>query len=125
MSEKVRRILGVRVPGLLSVAAAVVERIAMEAVGAGLGDDVHHSACILPILRSVVAGLNAEFLERIGKGKGLIDVGVLIYIVTAVELVTHHILARAVGRNSNRSRKRLGEALIGATVGRGDRTRRQ
>jgi hypothetical protein len=37
VGEKIGRILREWIPGLLGVAAAIVERIAMEAVGAGLG----------------------------------------------------------------------------------------
>src|SRR6185369_11898475 len=40
--------------------------------------------------------------------------------VAAVKLVTDHVLARAVGRDSNRTRKGLGKSLVGAAVGRGN-----
>ena len=97
----------------------------MKVVTAGLGDDVDHRARVLSVLGGVVTGLHTEFLQRIRKGEGLVDVGVLVHIVAAVELVTHHVLARAVGRNRDCAGKGLGESLVGAAVGRVDRTWRQ
>lgn len=75
-----------------------LEQIPVEVVGARFGDHVHHATRILPVLRAVIARLYAELLERVGERKWLIDVGVLVYVVTAVELVADGILAGAIGR---------------------------
>src|SRR5262252_6737268 len=65
------------------------ERSAVELVGARFGDDVDDSSGILPVLRAVVAGLHAELEQRDGHGKRLIDVGVLVHIIAAIELIIH------------------------------------
>jgi len=44
VGEKIGRILREWIPGLLGVAAAIVKRIAMEAVGAGLGLGSNHGS---------------------------------------------------------------------------------
>ena len=90
----------------------------MKIVGAGFGDDIHYRSGVLPVFRTVVTGLDAELLKRVGKRKRLIDVSVFVYVVSAVELVADHILARAVGRNRDGPGKRLCRALVGASIGR-------
>src|SRR5215475_14282014 len=83
------------------------ERVAMKAVGPRPRHDVHDSSGVLPVSRAVIAGLHAEFLERVRHGEGLIDVGIFVHVIAAVELVTNHILPRAVGRNRHSARKGL------------------
>ena len=60
----------------------------MKLIRARLRDDVDHATGILSVLSAVVLGLDAEFLHASGNGKGRVDVGVLIHIVTAIEPVT-------------------------------------
>ena len=69
--------------------AIELESIAVEIICAGLGDNVHDAARVGAIFRAVVAGLYAEFLERVRERKGLIDVGVFVDIVTAVKLIAN------------------------------------
>src|SRR4029077_14777863 len=73
------------------------EGIAVEIVGAGLGDDVHDAARVGAVFRAIVAGLDAEFLQGVGERKGLIDVRVFVNVVATVKLVANRILAGAVG----------------------------
>src|SRR5437660_7554922 len=63
------------------------EPISMEIIGAGFGDDVNNAARVRSVLRAGVAGLHAEFLKSVRERKGLIDVGVLVHVIAAVELV--------------------------------------
>src|SRR5207244_4391842 len=72
------------------------EGVSVETVCARLGDDVNDAARVGAVLRAVVAGLDAEFLERVGERKGLIDVGVFVHVVAAVELVADGILAGSI-----------------------------
>src|SRR5262249_60023932 len=99
--------------------------IAVEAVRAGLGYDVDYSPGILAVRRAVIAGLNAEFLKRVRHGKRLVDVGVLVNVVTAIQLVADLVLPRPIRGNGHRPREGLGRALVGAAAGRVDRTRYQ
>ena len=79
-----------------------LKHVAVILLGAALGDDIDHGAGVLAVLRAVVVGLYAEFLQRIGHGERLIDVGVLVHVVAAVEHVVGLAHKRAVGRNGNR-----------------------
>ena len=94
-----------------------LEDIAVEIVGTGLGDDVDDATGILTVLGAVVAGLDAEFLESIGKRKRLIDVGVFIDVIAAIELVTDGVLPGAVRRVGHGPRKGFCGTLVSATVG--------
>ncbi len=76
----------------------------MVLIGPGLGNDIDDAARVLPILSSVVAALNAELLERIGKREGCIYIGVLIDVIAAVEQEVCLIGARAVDGDENRDR---------------------
>src|SRR6266568_703050 len=104
----------IRIPasGVEHSIAQKFKRIAVEFIGAGLRHYVHYASGVLPKGRAVIAGLDAEFLERIRKREWLIDVGVFIHEIAAVELVTDLILARAVRRNGHASGKRLGITLV-------------
>src|SRR5262249_29634322 len=61
--------------------------VTMQSIRAGACDNVYYPARILSVFRAVVAGLYAEFLKSVRKGKWLIDIGVLIHIVAAIQLV--------------------------------------
>src|SRR5260370_27482887 len=95
----------------------------MKAVGAGLCDYVHNPTGVFSILRAVVGGLHAEFLQGVRKRKRLVDVGVLIYIVAAIELVADRILAGTVYGVCQPARKRLGGALVSSPAARADGAR--
>src|SRR5689334_7830945 len=45
-----------------------LKRVPMETVRAGLGNDIDYAPGVLAILRTVIAGLHAEFLKRVGEG---------------------------------------------------------
>ena len=47
--------------------------------------------------RAVAVRLHAEFLESIGHREWLVDVGVFVDIVSAVQLIADHVLPRAIG----------------------------
>ena len=63
--------LVVRVEGVQVGIAKVIEGVAVEVVGAGLGDGVDLTACGLPELDGVVGGLSLELLD----GVDGVDVG--------------------------------------------------
>ena len=73
----IREIIG----GIQIGIAHILEQVAVILIRAALGDDIHHPACILAILRVVVVGLDAELLHSVGHRKGQIDVGVFVYVV--------------------------------------------
>src|ERR1700676_425473 len=84
----------------------------MERVAAGLSNDIDDTARVLTIFSVVVAGLDAEFLERVWKRKWLVDVGVFVDIIAAVEHEVRIGGARTVYRHGNRRREGLGQPLI-------------
>ena len=98
------------------------EGVSVETVCARLGDDVNDAASVGAVLRAVVAGLDAEFLERVGERKGLIDVGVFVHVVAAVELVADGILAGSICGESDGPGESLGGTLIGTSIRRVDRS---
>ena len=98
------------------------EGVSVETVCARLGDDVNDAARVGAVLRAVVAGLDAEFLERVGERKGLIDVGVFVHVVAAVELVADGILAGSICGESDGPGESLGGTLIGTSIRRVDRS---
>src|SRR4029077_471988 len=57
--------------------------------------------------------------------KGLIDVGVFINVVAAVELITDRVLSSPVGRKRHCARKGLGCPLVRTSIGGVDRSRHQ
>ena len=116
---------GKEVLSIESRIAYKLEGIAVEAAGAGLGDDIYHAAGILSVFRAVVAGLHAEFLERVRERKRLIDVGVFVHVIAAIELVADGVLPRAVGRIRHGTGKGLRRSLVGASVGGVDGPRHQ
>ena len=85
----------------------------MPLVGAALGDDVHHAAGVLAVLRSVVVGLNAEFLNGVRHGERHVDVGVLVDVVAAVKHVIGLADECSVGRDGNDHGEGLGISLVG------------
>ena len=81
-------------------------------VGAALGHDVDYATGVPTVLCRVAARLHAEFLKRVGIREGLVDVGVNVRVVGAVEPVTGLIRSRPVGVHQHSARKGLGIALI-------------
>ena len=109
--RQTRRQGGKEVPGVENRIAQELKRIAVEFIGAGLRNNVDDGPRVLPVLGGVIAGLNAEFLERIREWKRLVDIRVLINVVAAIQLVADLVLPRAVGRNRQRP------AFAGAPAG--------
>src|SRR5271165_4709096 len=67
------------VVGSRSGVAVVVESVAMEGVGAGLGDGVHEARCAAAVSRRVGRDSHLEFLDRVfseGVGHPLTPAGV-------------------------------------------------
>jgi len=95
-----------------------LERVAVQRVASGLGDDVYNAAGVAAILGAIVAGLYAELLERIREWERLVDVGIEIVVVGAVEPEADLVLARAVGGNGHDARKCFRVALIHIVGGR-------
>ncbi len=93
-----------------------LKRVSVETVRTGLRDDVDDAAGILPVFRAVVAGLHAELLKRVGEREGLVDIGVLVHIVSAVEQVANGVLSRTIGRISHGAGEGLGGSLIRAAI---------
>ena len=94
-----------------------LEEIAVEGVGAGFGDGVDDSAGVSAVAGGVVGGLDAELLEGVGEGEGLIDVGVDVVIGGAVEVEAGLVGAGAVGGDGDGDGDGLVLALVGS-VGR-------
>src|SRR5262249_29464819 len=95
--------------------AQKLETISVKLIRSGFGYHIDDAACVFPRFCAVVACLQAKLLQRIRHGKWLVDVGVLIDVVAAIELVADLILARTVGDDSHGARKRLRRPLKRAT----------
>jgi hypothetical protein len=76
--------------------ANIFEHVAVELVGSCLGNDVHRAAGLAAELCAVVARLHTEFLQYIGKRERLIDIGVSVHVLRAIELKVDLILPRSV-----------------------------
>ena len=92
--------------------AQELKRVAMKTAAAGFGDDVDHRAGALTVRGLVVAGLNAEFLYRVGKRERRIDVGHFIHVVAAVQEVVRLVRQRSVRGGDDRGGKCLPGALV-------------
>ena len=92
--------------------AQELKRVAMKAAAAGFGDDVDHRAGALTVRGVVVAGLNAEFLYRVGERERRIDVGHFIHVVAAVQEVVRLVRQRSVSAGDDRSRECLPISLV-------------
>ena len=113
-----RRLGVAEVVGCIQVSVAdVLEEIAVPLVGSGLGDYVDDAAGVLAVLCAVVAGLDAELLERVRHGEGRADVGIFVDVIAAVEQVVGLIGTGAVSRDGEDAREGLLIPLIGALVG--------
>ena len=73
--------------GVEVAVAQVLKRVAMELLAARLADDVDDRAGALAVFRVVVAGLNAELLQRVWERERSGDVGHLVRVVAAVQHV--------------------------------------
>src|SRR5262245_110190 len=91
-----------------NLVADKLESITMKTVSPRPRYYVHHRPRVLSVFCAVVAGLNTEFLQSVRHREGLIDVGILVNVVAAVERIADHVLPRAVGCNRHRSWKGLG-----------------
>ena len=99
-------------PGVEVAIAQELKRVAMKTAAAGFGDDVDHRAGALTVLGVVVAGLNAEFLHRVGERERRIDVGHFIYVVAAVQEVVRLVRQRSVGAGDHCGGKCLPITLV-------------
>ena len=88
----------------------------MQAIRAGFGHHVYHSGRGLPVLRAVVAGLDAELLQRIWHRQRLIYIAQDILTMHPIKPVTHVIGAPAVDRDGHGAWECLGRPLV-ASVG--------
>src|SRR5256885_3572484 len=93
------------------------ERCTVQRVSSRFGDHIHDCARILPVFRTVITCLDAEFLKRIRVRKRLIDIGVLVYVVAAIELITDLVLPRTIHIKSDRSGESFSRALVSPTAG--------
>src|SRR6185369_16084471 len=84
-----------------------LKRVTMKLVCAGFRDHVHHSARVLTILCTVVARLDAEFLQCVRHWKWLVDVRVFVKVVAAIKLIACLVLARTICHHRDCTRKRL------------------
>ena len=113
--ERIFRV-GKVVAGIEGPVAHKLERIAVPLVGARLGDDVHHRAGIVAILRVKAVGLDAELLQRVGEGEGKVDVAHQVFVVAAVQVVADLIRPGAVNCDRFLAGNLLGVALQRAGV---------
>src|ERR1035437_8904592 len=90
--------------------------VAMELACAGLDDDVDHRSCALPEFSIVVAGLNAELLQRVREWKRRIGVGHFIHVVAAVQKVILLGGERSVGTGDYSNGKCLSTSLVGSVA---------
>ena len=83
---------GKEILGVEDWIAHKLKHIAVELVAARTGDNIHHAARALAVLRAVVAALYAEFLQGVGKRKWLVYVRVFVNVISAIELIAQPIL---------------------------------
>ena len=83
--------------------AQVLERPAVKAVGARARDDVDDGAGVVAVGGAVVAGLDAEFLQRVRKREALVLLEIRVRVARAVEPVGVLPLTGAVGRDAHRA----------------------
>src|ERR1035437_7798356 len=102
--------------GVEESTAQELKYVAMELAGAELDDDVVHRACALPELGVVVAGLNAELLQRIREWKRRIGVGHFIHVVAAVQKVILLGGECSVGTGDYGNGKCLSASLVGSVA---------
>ena len=108
------------VGGIEDAVADELEEITVEGVGAGFGDGVDDGTGVSAVAGGVVGGLDAELLESVGEGEGLIDVGVDVVIGGAVEVEAGLVSAGAVGGDGDGDGDGLVLTLVGSIVGRLD-----
>ena len=95
--------------------AEELEQIPMNVVCAGFCHCVDCGSGMVPILRRQRAGLDFEFLERIGKGQRQIQVVIRIVVRCAIEQVRHAV--RQTAGNDNFSRRIIPNARIQSGAG--------
>ena len=100
------------IPRVERAIAQVAERAAMEVVRAGPGHRVDDRAGAVPLGGAVVAGLNAEFLQRIRKWERLILLEVRIGVACPVQSERHLPRFGPVGRHPQRAGDRFPRFLI-------------
>src|SRR5215472_18052938 len=87
------------------------EHLSMELIFGGLGHDVDYTR-VPAVAHRIVAGLDTELLYRVWEKERLVDVGVDVVTIGAIETECGLVLARAVGRNCNCYRESLRAALV-------------
>ncbi len=110
------------IPGVEIAVANEFEQRSVQIVRTGLGNDVDDRAAGAAILRIEVVGLHAEFGERVGIRKSSVEIGDVVLMAGAVQLVGNLVAERAIHRH------RDGVARAGIRSGVGslasDRSRR-
>src|SRR4029450_6840670 len=83
------------------------------------------AAGILSVFSAEIAGLDAEFLERVWKWKWLVDVRVFVEIVPAVERIADLILPGTIRRDRDRPGNGFRRSLVRSGIRRAHRPRHQ
>jgi hypothetical protein len=94
----------------------------MKRIRSALRDHVDHSPTVAAVFGGVIRSLYAKLLERVGKRKGHVHVGVSIDVVDSVKIIGNHVLAGSICGDLDGARKCLGLSLIGAAIGRNYRS---
>ena len=84
----------------------------MKLVGTSFGDDVDYRAGALSEFSIVVRGLDTEFLQRVRKREGIVNVGLFVQVVAAVKEEVFLIREGAVGTADDGCRECFAGALI-------------
>ena len=84
----------------------------MKFVAAGARHGVDHRARTVPLRRTIVAGLNAEFLQRVGKRERLVLLVIGIGVAGAIQSEGHLARLRPVGRHPQRAGNGLARFAI-------------
>ncbi len=82
-----------------------LEEISVKLIRAAFRHHVDDAAGISAVARTVIARLNAEFLQRVGEWEWDIDVVVLVKERSAVKLIAGLVIARAVDVDIRRARR--------------------
>src|SRR5207302_825583 len=100
------------IPRVERAIAQVVERAAVQLVGPRARDRIDHGAGAVALRGAVVAGLNAELLQRVGKRERLVLLEVRVRVARAVQPERHLTRLGAVGRQPQRAGDRFPGFLI-------------
>ena len=108
--------IGEVIPRVEDPVADKFEGVAVPAVGAGFGHDVHHRAGVVAILCVETVGLHAELLQRVRKREGIIGVAHQVFVVRPVQVVADLVRPGAVDRNRFGARNLFRVSLLRARI---------